>query len=196
MARVPKGYRGVKHETIGSSIISLIDSVLMPEHVLGKELTTRLQTIRPETWYPVSTLLEPLELLDQRLGPDSIRKVGWSIFKRSHESTLRVAAASARDVVYGIDGRYHAANRGVDIGGWLVLEFAPGRAILQKTTPHHCMLEEGILEASLRAVKVPAVIYQRACFRTGSDACEFVIASHMVDPRWSGAPAATRILSK
>jgi len=88
--------------------------------------------------------------------------------------------------VHGIDGMYRAANRGTDIGGWAVLDFSPGKAVLEKTTPHHCVLEEGILEAALRAVNVTATIYQRTCFRKGADSCEIVISSHIVDGRWTG----------
>ena len=186
MQKFPKRYRGHNHETIGSDILSLLDAILMPEQVLGKDLTQRLRAIQPTEWYPISTLLEPLELLDRRLGSDSIRKVGIALFKLSHEANVRRSASSARDIIYGLDGLYRAANRGADIGGWAVLEFAPGRAVVEKTTPHHCVLEEGILEAALRTVNVTASIHQRACFRKGAEACEMVISSHIVDARWSG----------
>lgn len=104
----------------------------------------------------------------------------------SHEAQFRKVAFSARDVVYGIDRLYRAANRGTDIGGWTVVTFEPGKAILEKTTPHLCLMEEGILEAGLRVLNVPAVIYQTACFRAGAEACRFSITSHVTDARWSG----------
>jgi hypothetical protein len=81
---------------------------------------------------------------------------------------------------------YRLANRGAELGGWVVLEFEPGRAVLEKTTPHHCSMEEGILDAAFRVVGTPATVYQSACVRVGADACRFVITSHIVDHRWMG----------
>jgi hypothetical protein len=190
--RLPKGYRGIAHQTIGSDVLSLLSSVLMPEQILGKALVDDLKRIKPNDWYPIQTLLEPLELLATRLGPDSLRRVGIALFKLSHESAVREQASSAHDIVHGIDGMYHHANRGTDIGGWKVLSFEPGKAVLEKTTPHHCIMEEGILEAALRLMNVPPLIHQSACFREGADACHFVITSSVVDERWSGFPVSKK----
>lgn len=187
--RFPKGYRGIRHETIGSDVLALTHAVLMPEVVLGRERCESLRAIVSTTWYPIATLLEPLEYLDQRLGADSLRKIGQTLFALSHEERVRAALTCAEDVIYGIDTMYHAANRGKEIGGWRVVASVPGRAELEKTTPHHCVMEEGILEAALRTLQVPATIYQSECFRRGADACRFVITSHITDVRWSGKKA-------
>jgi len=114
-----------------------------------------------------------------------MRKIGWSLFRLSHEAAVRANCSSARDIVYGVDAMYHRANRGEQIGGWEVLEFEPGRALLEKTTPHHCVVEEGIIEAGLRAMGVQATIRQLTCFRRGGEACRILISSHVTDARWS-----------
>lgn len=186
MSRLPKGYRGVNHVTIGSDVLSLLDSVLMPEQILGADVTRTLRMLHHDRWYPIATLLEPLERLDKVLGQSSLRRIGWSIFRLSHEAGMKRDKPAGRDIIYGIDAMYHAANRGVDIGGWSVLSFVPGEAHLEKTTPHHCVVEEGILEAAFRAIEVPALIRQTACFRKGDDACRFVVTSHVTGPRWMG----------
>lgn len=84
----------------------------------------------------------------------------------------------------GFDGLYNRANRGEAIGGWKVLAFKPGCARLEKTTPHHCALEEGIVTAALACVGVPATVSQEQCFRRGADSCIFVMTSVVVDQRW------------
>jgi len=187
MKQKPRGYAGIDHETIGSDILSLLDAVLMPESILGRDLCEKLRATDPARWYPIERLLEPLERLDARLGPDSLRRVGWSLYKLSHEAAIRASATSARSIVYGIDGMYHRANRGKQIGGWSVLDFKPGQATLEKTTPHHCMMEEGILEAALKTVGVSATIHQPRCIRRGADACHLVLSSHVNDHRWGSA---------
>lgn len=184
--RVPLGYRGLGHETIGSDIQSLVDAVLMPEQIFGKELCDRPRSLKSTDWYPIGDLLDALEHVDRRLGADSMRKIGWSLFKLSHEAEVRAKCTSARDIVYGIDAMYHRANRGEAIGGWTVLDFSPGRALLEKTTPHHCVVEEGILEAGLRTVGVFATLHQETCFRRNDPTCRIVITSHVSDARWSG----------
>jgi len=50
MQKFPKRYRGHNHETIGSDVLSLLDAILMPEQVLGKDLTQRLRAIQPTEW--------------------------------------------------------------------------------------------------------------------------------------------------
>jgi hypothetical protein len=186
LTRFPRGYRGINHETIGTDILALLGSILMPEPILGPALTARLKAVKPTAWYPIADLLEPLEELDRKLNPDSLRKVGRTLFSLSHEEQFRKTATSARDVVHGIDRLYRAANRGTDIGGWSVVSFEPGKAILEKTTPHNCIMEEGILEAGLRVLNIPALIHQTSCFRAGAEACRFSITSHVTDARWSG----------
>ena len=183
--RLPRGYVGVGHETIGSDILALPEAVLMPDQLFGKDLTAKLRGVSANDWYPISTLLEPLELLATRLSGDSLRRVGIALFKLSHEAAARESLRTARDVVDGIDVMYHHANRGREIGGWKVRSFEAGKAVIEKTTPHHCVMEEGILEAAFRFVQVPALVRQSSCFRTGAEACEFVITSHVTDNRWS-----------
>jgi hypothetical protein len=180
----PRGYRGIGHETIGSDVLSLVDAILMPEQTFGKERCAHLRSLDPNGWYPIAELLDALDHLEARLGPGSMRKIGFSIFKLSHEATVKAKCTSARDIIYGIDGMYHRANRGEAIGGWKVLEFSPGHARLEKTTPHHCVVEEGILEAGLVAMGVRATIQQPECLRRGALACQFVIESHTTGERW------------
>ena len=190
--RTPKGYAGIGHLTLGSDVLSLSEAILMPELVLGAEVAASIRALEPGGWYPIAMLLEPLDRLDAILGPSSLRRIGLEIFERSHAAAFRREASSARDIVHGIDGMYHRANRGTDIGGWRVMGFGPGVATLEKTTPHHCVMEEGILEAAFKALAIPAVFFQSRCFRKGDDACEYKITSHISDERWMGTPGARR----
>jgi len=189
--RRPRGYQGINHETIGSDIIAVLRALNFPLSVLGAETVTRLQNVDPNAWYPIDWLLELMELIDKRVGAGGLQKMGRTLFKLSHEQRVLQAARSARDIVYGIDGMYRHANRGRDIGGWRVVEFVPGRAILEKTTPHHCAMEEGILAGALEAMRVPSRIGQTACFRKGAEACLFQIESDVTDERWTGRQGPT-----
>jgi hypothetical protein len=186
MIRAPRGYRGINHETIGKDFLALHDAVLMPEQIFGKDVAAWLRAKQAEAWYPVHELVHSLEQLGRKLGADSLRKVGQSIFNAGPAEIVKTTVPSAHALLHGFDRLYHRTNRGIDIGGWAVLELKPGRAILEKTSPHHCSMEEGIVDAALRAVGAPSTIYQSACLRTGADACWFVITSHVVDRRWTG----------
>jgi hypothetical protein len=170
---------------LGGAILAFKGAVLMPEQVLGKERFAGLQRLIPTSWYPVVTMLDVLEVLDQRLGEESLRKIGRTLFAQSHEAHVRESKLTAEELLFGLDALYRNANRGTDIGGWKILEMTRGRAVLEKTTPHHCIMEEGILDQALRAVQVPPTIYQSRCFRRGADACKFVITSSVDDQRWS-----------
>jgi hypothetical protein len=111
-------------------------------------------------------------------------RLGRRRFELSHRT--RVPRKSARDVVYGIGEMYHFSNRGRDIGDWTVLQFQPGYAELEKTTPHHCVMEQGILTAGLAALDCPAVIAQTQCFREGAESCVYTISSTRTDALWTG----------
>jgi hypothetical protein len=183
--RRPRGYLGTNHETIGSSFLSVLVALKQPEEVLGDDEVRRLREVHPQSWYPVSWFLQIIETLDRSVGHQGVLRIGRRRFELSHQK--RVPYTSARDVIYGIEEMYHHANRGDDIGGWTVLKFEPGYAELEKTTPHHCAMEQGILSAALSSAQCPSVLTQRQCFRSGADSCIYTITSTFKDARWSGA---------
>ena len=111
--------------------------------------------------------------------------MGRELFKLSHEARVTEVAKCARDIVYGIDGMYHHANRGRHIGGWKVLRFEPGFAELEKTTPHHCVMEQGMLTEALLAVGCACNVVQTQCFLDGAPTCIYRVTSAFVDGRWS-----------
>ncbi|MGV3619250.1 MAG: hypothetical protein ACO1OB_00455, partial [Archangium sp.] len=76
--------------------------------------------------------------------------------------------------------------RGQNIGGWKVTKFKPGVAVLEKTTPHLCALEEGILLEALHTIGADSLIVQNKCRMRGDALCEFEIRSSVRDDRWMG----------
>jgi len=184
--RRPKGYVGIDHETIGSDILAVLQILRLPEQVLGQDETERLAQVHSQQWYPISWLLSLMEKLDRHVGHYGLLRMGRKLFHLSHEARVIEVAKSARDIVYGIDDMYHHANRGQMIGGWTVLSFDSGHSELEKTTPHHCVMEQGILSAALSAVGCPGIISQRQCFREGAESCIYSISSALTDERWSG----------
>jgi hypothetical protein len=184
--RKPRGYSGKGHETIGSDILAVLQILKMPEQVLGAEEVSKLGKVQMDGWYPVDWLLDLMEKVDRELGHHALLQMGRRLFAMSHEERLAQMARSAADVVYGIDGMYHHANRGAGIGGWKVLRFDPGYAELEKTTPHHCVMEQGLLSGALAAVKCPGIVSQKQCFRQGAESCVYVVSSSFTDERWFG----------
>lgn len=175
MNRVPKGYVGADHQTRGGDILAILECVHLPEASLGTEMTRRLKQVSAEGWYPISELLDLLERLDQKLGTYRLKQVGWTIFQRYHAEAAKKAFGNAKDLLHALDAMYHQANRGNAIGRWKVVSFDSTRAEIEKTTPHHCAMEEGILEESLRTIGVGAKVKQTECFRQGAPLCRFVI---------------------
>ena len=184
--RKPEGYKGEGHQTIGSDVLSVLNVINFPENVLGPELAAKLQAARPASWYPIDPLLDAMERLDRKVGRSGLVQMGRNLFITSHEARVKPVAKSAADILYGIDEMYHHANRGRDIGGWKVVELKPGRARLHKTTPHHCVMEEGILLQALHTVGVPAMIQQLRCFRSGAPLCEYEVTSTVSGEKWMG----------
>lgn len=183
-------YSNPSHETIGSDILAVMAVLKLPEAVLGAVWVERLHVVQPEQWYPIGTLLELLEQLVKKGGRASLVQMGRQLFRDSHQKRLTPELTSAGDVLFGIDAMYHHANRGENIGGWQVLRFSPGHALLRKTTPHHCALEEGILYEALHIVGAESLISQVTCMQSGAEACELEIHSSVRDHRWMGTHAA------
>jgi hypothetical protein len=187
LVRKPRGYVGRDHETIGSDILAVLKILKLPEQVLGEEEARKLAAIKPGSWYPISWLLRLMNRLDEQLGHYALVRLGRTIFKESHEEQALRVLKSARDVLYGLDGMYHHANRGVDIGGWKVARFEAGYAELEKNTPHHCVMEQGILLAACAAVGCPVMIVQKQCFREGADYCLYALSSSLTNEKWCGS---------
>jgi hypothetical protein len=176
---------GKKHETVGSDILALYRSLQLPELVLGATTAASIQAVVATEWYPIEMLLEPLEALSRASGDSAVRKVGRKLFQLSHAPRLRGTSMTARELFAGFDNMYRAANRGENIGGWRVLRFDRTSADLETSTPHHCALEEGILDEALRAIGVPARIEQTACVRKNAPACIFNVVPRNGDAGWS-----------
>ncbi len=184
-------YANPTHETIGSDILAVLGVLRFPEQILGAEQVAELRRIQPDAWYPITTLLELLRALAKKGGHASLVQMGRQLFRDSHQARLTPRLSSAGDVVFGIDAMYHHANRGQDIGGWRVVRFSAGLAVLEKTTPHHCALEEGILHEALRIVGAESLIVQNHCRERGDALCEFELHSSVKDHRWVGDHATT-----
>ncbi len=163
----------------------------MPAQILGAEQVKRLSAVKANDWYPIDWLLALMERIDTKLGRYGLIKMGRVLFELSHGSRTEEAPKSGYDVVYGIDDMYHYANRGEHIGGWKVLLFDDAHAVLEKSTPHHCAMEEGLLAQALASVGAPAVVTQSACFREGAPSCRFELLPRMSGPTWSGVAVST-----
>lgn len=181
----PRGYSSRNHETIGSDIIAINNALALCSQVLGPQQTAWLKSVKPDQWYPIETLLEALECVE-KLGRSSLVQVGRKLFASTHARGQAKPLGSVADLVFGIDGMYLHANRGDDIGGWKVLQFKPGLARLEKTTPHPCPLEEGILTEALVRSELVAFVRQTKCVREGHDCCVFELSSFVTDHRWKG----------
>ena len=57
----PKGYVGLRHETIGSDILSVAQILKLPEQTLGAELAGKLSRVKADRWYPIGDLLDHIE---------------------------------------------------------------------------------------------------------------------------------------
>ena len=195
--RWPKGYLGRNHETIGSDVLAVLKSLQhlvgdgddkasqrMVQQVLGTDDVARLTKLDPNGWYPIGWLLDLMDTLDAKVGRFALLKMGRTLFRMSHQERAVKTFHSGWDIIHGFDDLYRHANRGEQIGGWRVLSFGEDRAELEKTTPHHCAMEEGIMAQALAAVGAPAVVNQKSCFRQGADACHFVILSSSAESRW------------
>jgi hypothetical protein len=187
--RLPRGYVGRNHETIGSDILAVARATSNPAKIFDAESLQQLGQVRSDGWYPIDWLLRLTDQLSDKLGAAGLRKMGRELFKLSHAEHVRTVANSAHDIVSGFDAMYRFANRGDGIGGWKLELFQAGRAELEKTTPHPCVMEEGIMMEALATVGAPSTVTQAACFQKGADACRFVILSTTRGERWSG-PAA------
>jgi len=185
MTRRPKGYVGLNHVTRGGDILAVLQCIHLPEQTLGPQLAHRLKGVKLEGWYPIGELLELLDTLEAKLGSFHLRQVGWTICQRFHAAEVKQRFTSAKELLLAFDAMYHQANKGTGIGGWNLLSFEPGRALLEKTTPHHCLMEEGIVEETLRSIGVPVRIQQTQCFRKGAPSCHYLLESSVTDSRWA-----------
>jgi hypothetical protein len=181
----PRGYTGRRHEVLGSDILAHLRVLRQAEKFLGADADA-LRELDRSDWYPVEVLLRVEEALEESLGKFGLSRAGRTLFEMSHKDRMLELAHSARDVIYGMDALYHFSNRGIGIGGWRVVSFGIGRAELEKTTPQHCLVEEGVLTGALSAVGCPSSITQSKCVRQGYDHCLFSVTSAFIDARWTG----------
>jgi hypothetical protein len=182
----PRDYVGDNHLTVGSDILSVLDAVPLASQVLGSDLTVRLRAVKPDGWYPIELLLEAMDRMSDKLGRFALLQMGRKLFQSSHAEGFKKVAHSAGDLVFSMNAMYRNANRGTGIGGWDVVLFQPGRAELAKTTPHHCVMEEGILTEALLTLQIPALVEQKECVRKAAPYCRYQLVSPVTGELWMG----------
>jgi hypothetical protein len=182
----PRDYVGENHLTVGSDILSVLDAVPLASQVLGPGLTARLQSVKPDGWYAIDLLLEAMDRMADKLGRFALLQMGRKLFHASHAEAFMKVAHSAGDLVFSMNAMYRNANRGNRIGGWDVVLFQPGKAELIKSTPHHCVMEEGILTEALLALQIPALVEQRECVRKAAPYCRYQLVSPVTGELWLG----------
>lgn len=184
--RMPRGYYGEDHTTLGSDILAALKILRMPEQVLGNQEYERARRVQPDGWYPIVWLLDLAEILEAHVGRYGLMQMGRRIFETTHKARVLAQAKTARDILYGMDGIYHHSNRGRGIGGFQVVNFNGGVAELEKNTPLHCVVDQGLLTEALLATGCACNVVQTRCFREGADSCTYEITSAFVDKRWTG----------
>ena len=182
--RTPQGYLGLNHQVIGMSILAVLKVLKFRDASMELETQVHIGPIDPVGWYPIGTLLELMDRLEVHVGYFGLMRMGRMVFTLSHQATVAQRFRSVRAFLYGLDELYRHTNRGSDIGGWKVLRFQPGDAEIEKTTPHHCAMEQGILTAALASADCAAIVSQSRCVREGAATCRFVISSAVTDSRW------------
>ena len=183
------GYENASHETLGSDLLAALNTLKFPVEILGKYWMERLSGIEPAHWYPVSIHLELQQQVLHRGGRAALVQMGRQQFRDSHHGRLAPVLTSAGDVLTRVDRMYRHSNRGTKIGGWEVLSLGAAHATLRKNTPHHCALEEGLLQEALASVGAVALIAQPSCVLMGGKVCELELKSQLKDERWLGAHA-------
>lgn len=176
----------MSHVTLGAEILAILQTMRSPEALLGDEWVARQRAIHPKDWYPVTVVSDLVQQLSRRVDRAALVEMGRELFRNSHHRRLIPHLRSVGDVVFGLNGIYHRAHRGQDIGGWEVLQFDEGRALLRKKTPVHCALEEGLLCEALHAVGAEASVAQPTCVQHGGRYCDFEIRSPIRGDRWLG----------
>jgi hypothetical protein len=157
----------IDHEILGSDALAVLQVVSLPEQTLGGPLHQRLKEVRPDGWYPVSLLTEVLETLFVRVGPNGLRQMGRKLFAATHESFVKANIASAYQLLSSFDDVYRKANRGTAIGGWKLLDFSAGKAVIEKTTPHICLVERALRSPGSIVLGYRPPFVRRSVFEKG-----------------------------
>lgn len=154
-------------------------------NVLGNALTDRLDAIDPERWYPVALMLEMERALEEKLGPSGLRRMGRALFKHDLSEMTRTHMKSVRESLSAMDAMYRTHNRGPNLGCWTVRSFTESRAELVKTTPHNCLMEEGILIEACATFDIAVLVTQPECTREGDDHCLYIVTpTSLLSTKW------------
>jgi hypothetical protein len=182
---MPRGYYGDDHTILGSDILAGLKILKLPDQVLGPLELERMARVKPDGWYPVKWLMDLTEVLEAHVGRYGLMQMGRRVFEMSHKQRVSTQLKNAKELLYALDGMYHNSNRGRGIGGFQVLRFEPGVAEIEKNTPQHCLVDQGMLTEALLGMGCACNVSQIRCFREGADTCVYEITSAFVDKRWS-----------
>ncbi|NHI94540.1 MAG: hypothetical protein EAX96_18765 [Candidatus Lokiarchaeota archaeon] len=165
----------MKQESRGTNIIAVKTKIVNPGMIFDKIKEYSYDNLDPGKWYPMKQFTLLTDYIEKYLSATVLKNIGSGIVPEMKNAGI-LPNMAPEDFLKSLQKIYLEANRGVNIGQWKVAKEEPNHIILENTTMHNCILEEGVI---LGGIKVFGARYmkvtQSKCVKKGDNMCLFDI---------------------
>jgi hypothetical protein len=167
-------------EVYGRSVQALVNAMeflkLKAQRVLASH---GIQTLEPEQWYPMKSVLESFEDILKQVGPHTTRAIGHAVPKNA---AFPPHIDSFESALQSLDQAYRMNHRGTgDIGSYRFLPGLNRTATVVCDNPYPCEFDQGIMEALYDRFPPKGSFRMRidhegsSCRAKGAHACTYVL---------------------
>lgn len=167
-------------ETVGQAILCIVGGMeVVQSRALRILAENGITPLKPDTWYPLTNLLNAFRLIFEKIGPSTVRAIGRKIPENAHfPPDLDTLEKGLRS----IDVAYHMNHRGSDpIGGYHYEQTDRRSATMVCDNPYPCDLDLGLVEAICDRYRPKDSLWvriehdPRSCRRRGDASCTYLI---------------------
>ncbi|HEX8700929.1 MAG TPA: hypothetical protein VF815_18940 [Myxococcaceae bacterium] len=165
-------------EVRGQGVLSLIDAMaLFREHAQKILDSHGLTVVDDKQWYPLKRVLDALHLIEEKIGPNTLKAVGRNIPGRvllPPNITTVEQALGTLDVAYKMNHRSQGYT-----GSYGYLALAPRSGQIISDSPYPCSFDEGLLEGVSERFRPRDSIWLRiehdgrGCRKNGAASCTY-----------------------
>lgn len=162
-------------ESRGTNIIAVKTKLINPKLIFEKIKEYSYDNLDPNKWYPMRQFTMLTDYIEKYLSAAVLKNIGTAIIPEMKNAGI-LPQWTPLEFLNALPQVYDEGNRGNNIGRWKVVKEENNHVVLENSTMHNCILEEGVLMGGLKAYGSKYMkITQPKCIKKGDDVCIFDI---------------------
>ncbi|NHI94873.1 MAG: hypothetical protein EAX96_20460 [Candidatus Lokiarchaeota archaeon] len=162
-------------ESRGTNIIAVKTKIVNPKMIFDKIKEYSYNNLDPNKWYPMKQFTMLTDYIEKYLSGTVLKNIGSAIIPEMKNAGI-LPQLTPLDFLKALPQIYLEGSRGNNIGQWKLIKEEENHVIIENSTMHNCILEEGVIMGGLKAYGARYMkVTQSKCMKKGDNVCKFDI---------------------